>query len=170
MTLAILALAALAPLIVGMVWYNPKVMGAIWMKETKLSETDLKGANMAVIFGRTYVLSFFAAVFLMPVVIHQMGVFSLFQGQEGIDDPTSPVSMEMKALIDKYGDRFRSFKHGALHGTLTAVFFVLPVVGVGALFERKSWKYIWVSVGFWAISFALMGGIICQFVPFLKPN
>jgi len=39
---------------------------------------------------------------------------------------------------------------------------VLPVMGVNALFERKGFKYIAINVGFWTVSLALMGGIICQ--------
>lgn len=163
MNFPILALAALVPLVVGAAWYSPMLFANAWMKETKLTEADLKGSNMAVIFGVTYVLSFMAAIFIMTVVIHQISMGGVFQGEPGIDDPNSPASLELKALMDKYGDRFRTFKHGALHGTITALFFVLPIVAVGALFERKSWKYIFIHVGYWVVSLALMGGIICQF-------
>ena len=65
--------------------------------------------------------------------------------------------------MDKYGNNFRSFGHGAIHGIIASVFFVLPVVAINALFERRSWKYIMLHWGFWAVSLLIMGGLICQF-------
>ena len=35
-------IAALIPLLVGFIYYNPKVMGNAWMKETGLNEEQLK--------------------------------------------------------------------------------------------------------------------------------
>jgi hypothetical protein len=69
----------------------------------------------------------------------------------------------VKYLIDNHGANFRSFKHGALHGTLTGFFLALPIVATGAMFEQRSWKYIAISAGYWIITFMLMGGLICQF-------
>jgi Protein of unknown function (DUF1761) len=40
------------------------------------------------------------------------------------------------------------------------VFLVLPLIGTNALFERKSWKYIFINAGHWTVSLMLMGGII----------
>ena len=44
-----------------------------------------------------------------------------------------------------YGDAFRTFKHGALHGTIAGIFIALPIIGTNALFERKSAKYIFIN-------------------------
>ena len=55
------ALAALIPLVLGAIWFNPKVLGSAWMKSTGLTEDQLKGANMPLIFGLTYVFSFLIA-------------------------------------------------------------------------------------------------------------
>jgi hypothetical protein len=55
----------------------------------------------------------------------------------------------------------RSFGHGALHGAIGAIFFVLPVLGINALFERKGWKYILINVGYWVVTLTIMGAIIC---------
>ena len=65
--------------------------------------------------------------------------------------------------MDTYGGNFRTFKHGAFHGTLYSVFLVLPLIGINALFERKSWSYVWIHVGYWALTLALMGGVISAF-------
>lgn len=44
-------------LIVGAIWYNPKVMGTLWMKETGVTEEDAKNANMGVIFGLSFLVT-----------------------------------------------------------------------------------------------------------------
>ena len=55
--------AALVPMVLGFIWYNPKVMGTAWMKETGLTDEKMKGGNMAVIFGVSFLLLFFACIF-----------------------------------------------------------------------------------------------------------
>lgn len=60
-----------------------------------------------------------------------------------------------------YGDAFRYFKHGALHGLMTGIFFALPITAINALFEQKSWKYILINAGYWMVTLTIMGGIIC---------
>ncbi len=153
--------AALVPLLIGFLWYGPKVLGNAWMREAGLTEESMKGANMAKIFGLTYVLSVLIGMALMPIVIHQMGVFSTLADEPGLQDPNTELGMWFKGFFDKYGDNFRTFKHGAFHGTLSGIFFALPLMAINAMFERKTWKYIWINTGFWVVSLALMGGIIC---------
>ncbi|MGK0250702.1 MAG: hypothetical protein ACI81G_000132, partial [Gammaproteobacteria bacterium] len=36
----------------------------------------------------------------------------------------------------------------------------LPIIGTIALYERKSLRYVLLTVGYWTISMAIMGGII----------
>jgi hypothetical protein len=31
------------------------------------------------------------------------------------------------------------------------------------LFERRSWKYIFMNAGYWIVSMMLMGAVICKF-------
>ena len=114
---------------------------------------------MALIFGLCYLFACMLAFALAPVVIHQFGVGSVFQGDE------SPESAAyLKNFFDTYGGRFRTFKHGALHGTIMALFVALPLLGTNALFERRGFKYIAIHTGYWIVTLALMGGVICQFL------
>jgi hypothetical protein len=159
----VVALAALVPLVTGFIWYNPKVFGTSWIKSTGLAEEELKKSNMAVIFGLTYVCSFLIAAGLMPMVIHQFGYSSILQGEPDFMKPGSEVTVMATEFMAKYGDRFRTFGHGALHGTLVGLFFATPIIGILALFERKSFKYVMIHAGYYAITMAIMGGILCKF-------
>jgi hypothetical protein len=159
----IILVAALVPMILGFVWYNPKVFGKAWMAASGVTEDKMKGANMAVIFGVSFVLSFLLAMSLQFMVIHQWAIYSILANEPGLKDPSSEVGMMVANFMAKYGTNFRTFKHGAFHGTIAGIMFVLPVLGTNALFERKGFKYIAVNVGYWTVCLALMGGIICAF-------
>lgn len=67
-------------------------------------------------------------------------------------------------VMATYGNDFRTFKHGALHGTITGIGLALPIVAVNAMFERRGFKYIAVTAGYWILCLILMGGFLCQFV------
>ncbi|MBI1193780.1 MAG: DUF1761 family protein [Bacteroidetes bacterium] len=155
--------AALVPILTGFIWYHPKTFGAQWMKLNQLTEADLQKGNMALILGVTYVLSLILAFGLSGIVIHQSGVESLFAMEYGHDG-----QQEITALVDtiraNYSDKHRHFGHGALHGGLAALMLALPVLGINALFERRSWKYIAIHTGYWWVTMLLMGGILCQFL------
>lgn len=151
-----LLLAALSTLVVGFIWYSPKVFGTIWMKETGLTEESMKGANMIKIFGLSIVYAFLISFVLQMVVIHQFGALGMIGGD------TTKALPSYNAFMADYGTAFRTFKHGALHGFMTGLFMIFPVIGTGALYERKSFKYVMVTSGFWIVSFMIMGGIICM--------
>lgn len=159
----IMLAAALIPMVIGSIWYNPKVLGTAWMKAADMTEEKIKGANMAVIFGLAYVFSVLIALALYATVIHQVHLYSILVDEPGFGDENSEVMKMLTGFMDQYGQNFRTFKHGALHGVLTGIFFALPLLGTNALFERKGWKYILLNGGYWIISLALMGGVICAF-------
>lgn len=151
--------SALVPLAVGALWYGP-LFGKAWMVQADMTEEKIMSANMMKIYGLAIIFSGMLAIALTPIVIHQMGVYSTLQNL-GVDTPGSETNLLLQDFMTKYGTNFRTFKHGALHGFITGLFIFLPVLGTNALFERKSWKYIFINVGYWAISAMLMGGIIC---------
>jgi hypothetical protein len=163
MNFTVIGLSALVPLVTGFTWYNPKVFGTAWVKSTGLTEEQLKGANMPLILGLSVLFSLMLASILYGIVIHQAAIQSIVMGDPDLQDPNSALSIMLKDFMTKYGNNYRTFKHGVLHGVIAALFFVLPVVGTNALFERKSYQYIAIHVGYWAVTLGLMGGIICQF-------
>jgi hypothetical protein len=155
----VLALAALIPLVMGFIWYNPKVVGNAWMKASGLDEEKMKGANMGLIFLLCYIFSFMIAFALVSIVIHQFGVMGMMANDPTLKEPSS----EFAQLMAKHGHNFRTFRHGALHGCICSVFFVMPIIAINAMFERKTAKYVLIHLGYWFITLGLMGGIICQF-------
>jgi hypothetical protein len=159
----IILIAALVPIILGFIWYNPKTFGPAWMKAAEITEDKMKGANMALVFGLSFLFSFMLAMALQFVVIHQWGLYSILANEPGVKDPTSEVGMMLQNFMAKYGTNFRTFKHGAFHGTITGLMVALPIMGINALFERKGFKYIAINTGYWTVCLALMGGIICAF-------
>ncbi len=161
MNIYAILVSTLVPMIIGAIYYNPKLFGNAWMKSAGLTQDQLKGSNMAKILTMTLVYSFLASSMLSFMVIHQLHLGSVLANEPGINDPNSEVAKYMKSFMDTYGDRFRTFKHGAFHGGLTTIFFVLPMIAIPAMFERRSAKYILIHAGYWFISLCIMGGIIC---------
>jgi hypothetical protein len=154
--------ASLIPLIIGFVWYNPKVFGSAWMKAADMNKEKMQGANMALVFGLTFVFSFFVAMTMNFVTIHQFGMqSSLMTDAKALADPTTPIGAYLADYMAKYGNNFRTFKHGAFHGIISGFLFILPVISVNAMFERKGFKYIAINAGFWIVCLTLMGGIVC---------
>ena len=136
-----IVVAAVSALFVGFIWYNPKVFGKVWMEAAGMTDEQIKGGNMLKFFGVALIFAFLLATALPGIVIHQMGVYSLIGGDPSVALPS------YEALMADYGDAFRTFKHGALHGVLTGVFIGLPIIGTNALFDRKNAKYILINSG-----------------------
>ena len=136
-----MVVAAILPLVTGFLWYGP-LFGKAWMKESGMTEEKAKQMNPAKTYGLAVVMAFMIAMFIWPMV---------FLGGAPPDDLHGT-------------EAFMTFKHGALHGSMLAVFIVLPVFATNALFEQKSFKYVAINVGYWIVTMALMGGIINAWV------
>lgn len=147
--------AAVSALVVGFIWYNPKVFGNAWMKAAGMTDEQVKGGNMAKIFGLALLFAIMLAFAMPGIVIHQFGAMSLMGGD------TTAALPSYEAFISDYADAFRTFKHGALHGFMSGLFIALPILGTNALFERKGAKYIFINSGYWIVTLTIMGGIIC---------
>ncbi len=160
----IILAAAVVPIVIGGIWYNPRVFGKAWMEASGLTEEKLKGANMAKIFIITFIFMCFLAFLMCALVIHQFHVGGLLSTQPDSGDPNSTSMQMLKKFMELYGNSYRTFKHGAFHGTLAGIMIALPIIGTNALFERKGFKYIAINAGYWIVSMALMGGVLCAFL------
>ncbi len=146
--------AALVPLIMGFIWYHPKLFGKIWMEETGLTEEKMKGSMIGV-FVFSVILSLLMAVFLQFVTIHQFGALGMVGGDE------MNANDSYQAFMKDYKMAYRSFGHGALHSFMAGFLFVFPMTAINAMFERKSWRYTMINSAYWTITITIMGGIIC---------
>ena len=160
--LVTMLLAALIPLVIGSLWYNPKTFGNAWMHACGFDEKKLQeNFNAPLVFGLSYFMSIFIAFGLSSIVIHQFGFFGMLQ--RVIAENNVDALAFLKTGFDHYGNEFRTFKHGAFHGTITGIAIALPMVTINALFERRGFKYIAINAGYWILSLCIMGGFICQF-------
>ena len=158
----VILLAALVPMVMGFIWYNPKVFGTAWMAAAEITEDKKKNPPMAKIFIVSFVFALLLAFIMLPMVVHQLSLFSLVADDMKPGDTTSAAAQWFQSSMETYGNNFRTFKHGAFHGFIAGIFLVLPLIGTNALYERKSAKYIFINVGFWTVCMSIMGGIICQ--------
>ena len=131
-----LIVAAIAPLIVGSVYYGP-LFGKVWQKEVGMTDEELKAGNYVKIF----ILSFLFAILIASTLWAQV----MLGGAPGEEHGASP---------------YLTFKHGMLHGVLLGLFLVLPIIGTISLYERRSLRYVLLTVGYWTLSMGVMGGII----------
>lgn len=60
-----------------------------------------------------------------------------------------------------HGDlQYHTFKHGAYHALMDGALLLIPAIVICALYEQKGIKYIGITVGYWLINLAVIGGII----------
>ncbi|EPR74659.1 MULTISPECIES: DUF1761 domain-containing protein [Winogradskyella] len=149
-------IAAVAALFIGALWYNPKFgFGMAWMRESGMTEERMKSGNIAIIFGLALVFAAMLSFLLMQFTNHQWGALSMVGAEPELAKPS------FEAFMADYGNTFRTFKHGALHGAMFGILGALPIIGTIALFERKSTKYIAINAGYWIVTLTVMGSILC---------
>lgn len=152
--------AAFTTLLVGFIWYHPKFLGTLWMKEVNLTQNELQKGNMLKIFGLTFVFSIFIGIIMQALTIHQLGALGMIGGGTKLAE----AKPSFAAFMADYGTAFRTAKHGALHGFFTGLFFAFPMIAINGLFERRSWKYIFIHSGYWIVSLTIIGAIVCTWI------
>lgn len=160
--LLVVVLAALIPMVVGFLYYNPKILGTAWMNASGMTEEKVQSGNMVKMLLVSFICAFLFSAFLFGFVVHQTDVYSLYASEPGFGVENSAVMNRLDTLMLEFGDRFRTFGHGSFHGVLIGLLFVTPILGTIAVFERKSFKYVAINGGYWVITLALMGGVLCQ--------
>lgn len=153
--LAILV-AALVPMVLGFLWYGPMLFQNAWMRASGVTEEKMKSGNMGVIFGVSLFMAVILAFFTQFLVIHEMGVYGMTEGQ--LEGETA------KAFLAEWAGKYRTFGHGAIHGAMAGVMFVFPLLAIINLFERKPFKLTLINAGYWVVVLAIMGSIISGWV------
>lgn len=157
-------ITAAFPIILGAIYYNPKVLGRAWLQTAGLTEENVKGVNMVKTLLLSYLFGLFLSYIIFLFAVHQSSIYQLFLGEEDLMKTGSEMNNFVMSFMDQYGDRHRTFGHGVIHGIELCVLTGFPLIGISALHEGRSMKYVWIHLIFWIICGALIGGVICQFV------
>ena len=156
----IIPVAAILPLILGYLWYHPKVMG----KQLAKLHEDPPVANRSI--GKMfmiYVLGILLAYILTLMSVHQSAIFQLFFMDPALGNADSEYNVFINNFMETHGQRHRSFGHGMIHGAEAGLMFGLAFFGITALLQNKPFKTVWVHLGFWIMCCSLMAGIVCAF-------
>jgi len=124
--------AGLSAFAIGGVWYSPGLFGNAWMKDSKLTEEEIKKGNKGKIFGFTLffslLMAFNLAMFLKDPVGTDCG-------------PKTNLSW------------------GATAGFLAGIW-TFCAVAIHSLFELKPWRLIFINGFYSMVALSLMGAII----------
>jgi hypothetical protein len=126
------AVAVVAQIVIGFLWFHPSVMGKTWAKANGITIEDMKPSNPGMTYGLTIL---YTLIFTFWLLINVTG-----PGQEDI--------------------QYHTFKHGLGHAALLTGFVILPVIGTPGLFEKKSKAWVFVHVGYWFLRMAVAQGIL----------
>ncbi len=63
--------------IVGAIWYSPKLFGGLWMSATGLSKEQLRNPGIAFLFA---IINAFVAVFVLSQFIHHLEAHAASDG------------------------------------------------------------------------------------------
>lgn len=133
------ALAALVPMVMGALYYGP-IFGKTWMSSLGYTEKDFEGRNMPLIYGLALLMAGIMSFFMKLVV--------------------ELTHKDVNSAGELIFGSHHTFGHGALHGAMLCLTLAVPVVVSLGLFQKNTAKNILLNVGFWVITWAIMGGIL----------
>lgn len=136
MNFVAIAVAAIIPMVVGFIYYHPKVLGGMWMKANGFTLESMGTGPKPILYGLALVLSFLLATFLC---INVTG-----PGQQTAPD----------------GHSYVTFGHGVVHGLILTILFILPILATLAIFEKRSLNWVIVNLLYWGITVCLMAGLL----------
>jgi hypothetical protein len=138
---AAIVVAALIPMIMGFLYYHPKVMGSTWISANGFDRASMKPPKPA-LYLLALLCSFLLAFFMWGWVT----------GAGGIDQ------MQVKDPVD--GHSYVTFQHGLAHGLIFSITVLMPIFITMKIFEARTWKWAFVNIGYWALTIMLMCGIL----------
>ncbi|MFN0032700.1 MAG: DUF1761 domain-containing protein [Flavobacteriales bacterium] len=130
------AVAVVAQMVIGFLWFHPSVMGKMWAKAIGTTVEGLKPKNPGMVYGLTILYTLLFTFFLMT----------------NVTGPGQDVAPD--------GHSYATFQHGLAHAVALTLMVILPVLGTPALFEGKSKGWMIVQVGYWFVRMAVALGIL----------
>ena len=136
MNWAAYAVAVVAQMVIGFIWFHPKVMGTMWAKSLGVPLEEMKPNNPGMVYGLTTLYTLLFTMFLMT----------------NVTGPGQDVAPD--------GHSYHTFQHGFAHALILAVMVVLPILGTPALYEGKKKGWMMVQMGYWLVRLIVAAGII----------
>ena len=131
--------AAIVPSIMGAIYYGP-LFEKQWLSSLGKTKEEMIPNNMPITYG---------LALLMAVLVSMSIKFT-----------TELVHKDVNSAGEIYFGSFHTFGHGALHGAMLCISFVVPIIVSLSLFQKASGKNIILNIVFWTVCFAIMGGIL----------
>lgn len=156
--------ASFIPLAIGLIWYSPIMFGLTYKNALGEWGRNIHKNPIALMIA-SVILGFLIAFNLSSITIHQMGIASSVLNEPGFQQGQGEAFELVKIFMEKYGNNFRSFGHGALHGAISAITYIMPIIGLITLRENRGFKYFLIHAGYWLLCLVIMGGIICGWLP-----
>jgi Protein of unknown function (DUF1761) len=135
-----MALATLMPMIIGFIYYHPKVLGGVWMRANGFTLESVGQGPKPILMVACLVLSFMLTFWCR--------VQFADPHQTSIDFDGNPRD-------------WVTFQHGVAHGFAYTLFVVFPILGTMAVFEKKSLSWVLVNVGYWLLTLMAICAIVC---------
>ena len=134
--------SAVAAIVLGMLWYGP-LFGKAWIKEVGHTPEDMQRAKTdpaaKSAMMRSYALMSLTALVMAFVFAHALAFANDYLGASG------PVAGLTGAFWNWLG-------------------FVVPPTLAMVLWENRSWKYFFITSGYYLASLAIMGVILTLWV------
>ncbi|MCU0327641.1 MAG: DUF1761 family protein [Chitinophagales bacterium] len=157
-------LVSLIPILTALIYFHPGFLGRFWPDFISWpDDISLSIPNVLKLLG-VLILSFALSFSLSYVVIHQAHIKSIVLNLPGLNDPASPAYQFIKQGLLDFGNEFRNFRHGMIHGLILVLFTFLPIYFIENILLGKSWRFLFIRLGYLVLTIPLMGGFICQFL------
>lgn len=128
--------AVIAQMLIGYIWFHPKVMGTYWAKANGLDFESLRPTHLhrAMLFTLLYTLLF---TFFLKI---------------NVTGPGQDIAPD--------GHSYITFQHGLVHACILTLMVIVPVFGTPAQYEKRNWNWAICHVGYWFLRMAVACGIL----------
>ncbi|MBK7691030.1 MAG: DUF1761 domain-containing protein [Bacteroidetes bacterium] len=126
------AVAVVAQMMIGYIWFHPAVMGKMWAKVRGIPVEEIRPKNPGLVYGLTVVYTLFITMFFM---LNVTGF-----GQEDV--------------------KFHTIQHGLFHAVGFGMMVILPLLGTPTLFEGRPKEWMIVQGGYWFVRAAVAMSIL----------
>jgi len=157
-------ITAAFPILIGAVYYHPKILGRTWLSTADISSEVLMVGSRPKILLLSYLFGLFMSYVIFLFAVHQSSIYQLFLHDKDLLESGTGLHNYVNSFMDDYGDKHRTFGHGVIHGMELCLLMGLAMIGTTALREQRSMKYVWIHVIFWVICGGAIGGVLCAYV------